>query len=163
LSDRKAPGVRAYLPLGYLLNESPYWIWVFVIILIVDRAAAGMAAVAAAAAALRAFWNSPFLGGGGPKTTNFWGPVTNNCGLLLVVAVSPPLSTLKCSFSNFCKAGRQAGGQAYEIDYKLKYRDQNMGLNNYSKNAQMGRVLLVKSGCRFLLLLALLPCFIIVQ
>lgn len=133
------------------------------IVLIVDRAAAGMTGVAAAAAALRAFWNSPFVGGGGPKTTRFWGPVTNNWGLLVVVAVSPPLSTLKCSFSKLCKAGRQAGGQAYEIDYKLKYRDQNMSLNNYTKNAQMGRVLLVKSGCRFSLLLPLLPCFIIVQ
>jgi len=38
-----------------------------------------------------------------------------------------------------------------------------MGLNNYTKNAQMGRVLLVKSGCRFSLLLPLLTCFIIVQ
>jgi hypothetical protein len=123
-----------------------------VIILIVDRAAAGMTGVAAAAAALRAFWNTPFVGGSGPKTTIFWGPVTNNWGLLLVVAVSPPLSTLKCSFSNFCKADSQAGGQAYEIDYKLKYSDQNMG-----------RVLLVKSGYRFSLLLPLLPCFIIVQ
>jgi len=99
--------------LGYLLDESPYWVWVFVIILIVDRAAAGMTGVAAAAAAaLRAFWNSPFVGGGGPQTTRFWGPVTNNWGLLLVVAVSPPLSTLKCSFSKLCKAGRQASGRA---------------------------------------------------